>query len=258
MSGSFYRRTSILSTVVHGLIILVLVLSALVQGCRYRRKKIELMEFTVAVNTAEEAEEPVLPKPDEPAPPKPRDPEPPPPLPPEPDRIPEPKPPDKKPPDKKPPDKKPPDKKPPDKKPPDKKPIQKGTRVVRGPKAPPVRQTLSDEEIAKWLRQRVRIGDKDVLPDSEQALNFALVRDALYDAWDQPVRSEAGSRPAEAEFSLDNSGRLSAPRIIQSSGSPVFDASVLEAIRRVGRIDGLSARFLRSFPRLSVEFKLSE
>jgi TonB family protein len=230
------------------LIILVLVLSALVQGCRYKRKKIELMEFTVAVNTAEEAEEPAPPKPDEPAPPKPRDPEPPPPLPPEPDRIP----------DKKPPEKKPPEKKPPEKKPPVKKPIQKGTRVVRGPKAPPVRQTLSDEEVAKWLRNRVRIGDKDVLPDSEQALNFALVRDALYGAWDQPVRSEAGSRPAEAEFSLDSSGRLSAARIIQSSGSPVFDASVLETIRRVGRIDGLSARFLRSFPRLSVEFKLSE
>jgi len=262
MSGSFYRRTSIISTVVHGLIILVLVLSALVQGCRYRRKKIELMEFTVAVNTAEEAEEPAPPEPDEPEPPKPRDPEPPPPLP-LPDRIPEPKPPDKKPPDKKPPDKKPPDKKPPDKKPPDKKPpdkkpIQKGARVVRGPKVPPVRQTLSDEEIKKWLGNRVQIGDKDVLPDSEQALNFALVRDALYGAWDQPVRSAAGSRPAEAEFSLDSSGRLSAARIIQSSGSPVFDASVIEAIRRVGRIDGLSARFLRSFPRLSVEFKLSE
>ena len=248
MSGSFYRRTSILATVIHGVIILALVLSALVQGCRYRRKKIELMEFTVAVNTAEEAEEPAPPEPDEPEPPKPRDPEPPPPLPPEPDRIP----------DKKPPEKKPPEKKPPEKKPPVKKPIQKGTRVVRGPKAPPVRQTLSDEEIAKWLRNRVRIGDKDVLPDSEQALNFALVRDALYGAWDQPVRSEAGSRPAEAEFSLDSSGRLSAARIIQSSGSPVFDASVIEAIRRVGRIDGLSARFLRSFPRLSVEFKLSE
>ena len=252
MSGSFYRRTSIISTVVHGLIILVLVLSALVQGCRYRRRKIELMEFTVAVNTAEEAEDPAPPKPDEPAPPRPRDPEPPPPLP-LPDRIPEPKPPDKKP-----PDKKPPDKKPPDKKPPDKKPIQKGARVVRGPKVPPVRQTLSDEEIKKWLGKRVQIGDKDVLPDSEQALNFALVRDALYGAWDQPVRSAAGSRPAEAEFSLDSSGRLSAARIIQSSGSPVFDASVIEAIRRVGRIDGLSARFLRSFPRLSVEFKLSE
>ena len=248
MSGSFYRRTSIISTVVHGLIILVLVLSALVQGCRYRRRKIELMEFTVAVNTAEEAEDPAPPKPDEPAPPRPRDPEPPPPLPPEPDRIP----------DKKPPEKKPPEKKPPEKKPPDKKPIQQGARVVRGPKVPPVRQTLSDEEIKKWLGKRVQIGDKDVLPDSEQALNFALVRDALYGAWDQPVRSAAGSRPAEAEFSLDSSGRLSAARIIQSSGSPVFDASVIEAIRRVGRIDGLSARFLRSFPRLSVEFKLSE
>ena len=253
MAASFYRRTSILATVIHGVIILALVLSALVQGCRYRRKKIELMEFTVAVNTAEEAEEPGPPKPDDPEPPKPRDPGSPPPLPPVPDHIP-----DKKPPDRKPPDRKPPDRKPPDRKPPDRIPIDRGRRVVRGPKAPPVRPTLSDAEIAKWLRSRVRIGDKDVLPDSEQALSFAIVRDALYDAWDQPVRSEAGSRPAEAEFSLDSSGRISAARIIQSSGSPVFDASVLEALRRAGRVDGLSARFLRTFPRLSVEFKLTE
>ena len=238
MAASFYRRTSIFATVIHAVIILALVLSALVQGCRYRRKKIELMEFTVAVNTGEETAEAKPPKPDDPEPPKPRDPGPPPPLPPVPDHI--------------------PDKKPPDRKPPDRKPIDKGPRVVRGPKAPPVRQTLSDAEIAKWLRSRVRIGDKDVLPDSEQALNFAIVRDALYDAWDQPVRSEAGSRPAEAEFSLDSSGRISAARIIQSSGSPVFDASVLAAIRRTGRVDGLSARFLRTFPRLSVEFKLTE
>jgi len=248
MSASFYRHTSILSAVVHGVIILALVMSALVQGCSYRRKKIELMEFTVAVNTGDETVAQDPPKPDDTPPPKPRDPEPPPPLPPESDRIPEPKQANIK----------PPDKKPPDKKPPVRKPIQKGKRVVRGQKLPPVRQTLSDAEIAKWLRNRVRVGDKDVLPDSEQALNFALVRDALYDAWDQPVRSEAGSRPAEAEFSLDSSGRISAARIIQSSGSPVFDASVLAAIRRTGRVDGLSARFLRAFPRLSVEFKLTE
>ena len=257
MSGSFYRRTSIISTIVHAVLILVLVMSALVQGCQYRKKKVELLEFSIAVETGEEAAEPAPDKPDETEPPpKPRDPDPPPPLP-EPDRIPEPKPP--KPPDKKPPDKKPEEKKPdkkPDKKPEEKKPFQKGKRVVRGPKSPPVRQTLSDEEIRKWLDKRVPIGTKTVLPDSEQALNFNIVRNALYDAWDQPVRSEAGTRPAEAEFSIDSSGRISAVRIIKSSGSPVFDASVLDAIRRAGRISGLSARFLREYPRLSVEFKL--
>lgn len=256
MSGSFYRRTSIISTIVHAVLILVLVMSALVQGCQYRKKKVELIEFSIAVETGEEAGEMELPEPDVPEPTTPRDPDPPPPLP-EPDRIPEPKPP--KPPDKKPPDKKPEEKKPdkkPDKKPEEKKPFQKGKRVVRGPKSPPVRQTLSDEEIRKWLDKRVPIGTKTVLPDSEQALNFNIVRNALYDAWDQPVRSEAGTRPAEAEFSIDSSGRISAVRIIKSSGSPVFDASVLDAIRRAGRISGLSARFLREYPRLSVEFKL--
>ena len=110
MSGSFYRRTSIISTIVHAVLILVLVMSALVQGCQYRKKKVELIEFSIAVETGEEAAEPAPDKPDETEPPpKPRDPDPPPPLP-EPDRIPEPKPP--KPPDKKPPDKKPEEKKP--------------------------------------------------------------------------------------------------------------------------------------------------
>ena len=104
----------------------------------------------------------------------------------------------------------------------------------------------------------MRIGDKDVLPDSEQALNFEIVRDALSDAWDQPVRSEAGSRPAEAEFSLDSSGRISDARIIQASGSPICDVSVMEAIRSVRRINGLSTRFLRSYPKLSIEFKLTD
>jgi len=58
MSGSFYRRTSIISTIVHAVLILVLVMSALVQGCQYRKKKVELLEFSIAVETGEEAAEP--------------------------------------------------------------------------------------------------------------------------------------------------------------------------------------------------------
>ncbi len=253
MANPFYIRTSVLSAIIHGVIVLVLIAGALIQGCLYRRKPVELIEFTVAVNTAEETGE--TPPDDKPAPqpPRPRDP----PPPPEPDRIPAPKPPEKKPAAPKPPDKKPPAPKPPEKKPVVKKPIQKGARVVKGPPRPPVRQTLSGEEIAKWLKDRARIGERDSLPDSEQARSFAIVHDELYAAWEQPPRSNAGSRPAEVEFALDAAGRVSAVRIVQSSGSPVFDTSVLAAVRRVGRIDGLSAAFLRAYPRLSVEFKLT-
>ena len=232
MAGSFYTRSSIFSIVLHGLIIVLFLSWALVQGCLYRRKKVELIEFTVAVNTTDTEEETTLDKEEPPKeePPKPREPDKPPALPPEPDRVPEVK----------------------------KKPIQKGKRVVKGPKKPPVKQTLSDEEIAKWLRNRARIGEQTSLPNSEQARNFAIVRNELYAAWEQPVRSDAGVRPAEAEFSLDSRGSISAVRIIQSSGSPVFDQSVLAAIQRAGRIDGLSAAFLRAYPRLSVEFKLTD
>jgi TonB family protein len=253
MANPFYTRTSVLAAVVHGMVVLLLIAGAMIQGCLYRRKPVELIEFTVAVNTAENAEEPPPPPDDKPVPPPPR-----PPDPPEPDRISEPKPPDKQPPPKKPPDKKPVEKKTAENKPIKKKPIQKGSRVVRGPPKPPVRQTLSDEEIAKWLKNRARIGERDSLPDSEQARSFAIVHDELYAAWEQPPLSNAGTRPAEVEFALDFLGRISGARIVQSSGSPVFDNSVLEAVRRVGRVDGLSAAFLRAYPRLSVEFKLTQ
>ena len=265
MGNGLYTRVTVASAIFHALLIMGVMGFGLVQGCRYRKKKVELIEFTVAVNTGETEAEPVEAPPAEPEPEQPRQPDKPPELPPEPDRIPEPKPlkvptkqTEKKPTEKKPTEKKPTEKKPTEKKPAVKKTIEKGRRVVRGPAKPPVKQTLSDEEIAKWLRGKARIGDKDSIPDSEQARNFAIVHDELYAAWEQPPASEAGNRPAEVEFALDATGRITGARIVQSSGSPVLDASVLDAVRRVGRVDGLSSRFLKAFPRLSVEFKIAD
>jgi TonB family protein len=255
MANSFYTRTSIASAVIHGLIVVGLITGTLVQGCLYRRHKVERIEFMVAIDDSGE-ETPDTEPPKEPQrqePPKPRDPDKPPELPPEKDRVP-----DKKPPVQKLPDKKPPDPKPPEKKPPEKKPIQKGKRVVKEPTKTPAKQTLTDKEIAEWLKNRARIGERTSLPDSEQARNFAIVHDEIYTAWEQPPQSNAGSLPAIAEFSLAADGRISGAHIIQSSGSPIFDESVLQAIRRVGRISGLNADFLRVYPILSVEFKLGQ
>lgn len=246
MANDFYTRSTAVSFVLHAAVAGGFLLIALVQGCLYRQP-VEMIEFTVAVESGEE-DEPEQPevKPPEPPP----DPVKPPEPPPAPDDVPAPPPKIEKPPVK--PPVKPPDVKPPPKKPP----IQKGRRIKAPPQKKPVRQTLSDKEIREWLGRRARIGSVDSLPSSEQAMNFALVRNALYDAWEQPPRAEAGSRPAEVEFRLDSSGRLSDPRIVQSSGSAVFDASALAAVRAASRIPGLSARFLREYPKLSVEFRI--
>ncbi|MDD5706528.1 MAG: TonB family protein [Kiritimatiellae bacterium] len=255
MANEIYTRSLTVSFVAHAAVIGVFLLVALVQGCIYRHKKVELIEFTVAVNSGDVEEPPDEQPPEPKEPEKLREPDKPPELPPEPDRIPEPKKEVKKPPEKKPEPKKPDPPKPTENK---KKPIDKGKRIKAPPQPKPVRQTMSDAEIEKWLNRRARVGTVDSLPTSEQALNFALVRNALHEAWDQPPRADSGSRPAEVEFTLDSAGRISAPRIVQSSGSAVFDASVLTAVRAAGRIPGLSARFLKEYPKLSVEFKLEE
>jgi TonB family protein len=246
MANEFYTRSLAVSFVLHATVAGGFLLFALLQGCAYRRHKAEMIEFTVAVDTGDldEPEQPAV-KPPE----RPPDPVKPPDLPPAPDDVPAPPPKIAKPAVK-------PPVKPPEKPPKVKPPIQKGRRIKAPPQNKPVKQTLSDKEIREWLGRRARIGTVDSLPSSEQAMNFALVRNALYDAWEQPPRAEAGPRPAEVEFSLDSAGRLSGPRIVQSSGSAVFDASTLEAVRAAGRIPGLSARFLREYPKLSVEFRI--
>ncbi len=239
MGRGFYRKSFVVAVVLHATAIGLAVVFALVQGCRYRRRPVETIEFTIAVADSETTPEAPVPEaPPEPPPPPSTPPVPTPPKPPEP----KPEPPKPEPP-----------------KPP-KRTIQTGRRVVRRPRTPqPVKPTtLSDEEIKKWLSQRVRVGATDSLPDNEQARNFSLIRNALYDAWQQPPASEAGRRPAVVEFSLGPGGVLSNPRVATSSGSVSMDASVLAAVRRVGRVQGLASRFLQAFPRLSVEFKIEE
>jgi protein TonB len=268
MANEFYTRSLALSLAGHLAILGVCLFAAVVQGCRYRRKPAELIEFTVAIEP-DTTEASVAEKADASPPERLREP-PPPPPPPVIDAIADPQAPVRKPEEKPPPVRTPEERRPAERSKPEerrtpepprqqKKPVEKGRRVVRGPaQNKPARQTLSDEEIRKWLGQRARIGTSDSLPDSERARNFNLVREVLYEAWEQPSRAEAGVCPAEVEFEIDASGRILSPRIVRSSGSPVFDASVLEAVRRAGRVPGLSPGFLRAYPRLRVEFKLAE
>ena len=125
---------------------------------------------------------------------------------------------------------------------------------------PKERQTLTDEEIRKWLGKRVKIGEKTSLPQNDLSLNYSLIKNALYDAWNQPSREAAGFHPAEVAFSVGPGGRIQNPRLQTPSGSAAFDQSVLDAVRRAGSIPGLSAEFLREYrdKDLVIEFKLSD
>ncbi len=247
-----YFRAGVVSVVLHVLVIGGLLFYATIRGCLFKKQKVELVEFTIAVDPVEVEEE----KPKAPEPPK-VEPKPQP----KPDDIPvqkKPEPPKKKEPPK--PEKKP---EPPKKKEPPK--IEKGRRITKKPPVqstvtPRERQTLTDEEIRKWLDKRVKIGETTSLPKNDLSLNYSLIKNALYDAWNQPSREAAGTKPAEVGFKVGPGGRIANPRIITSSGSPAFDQSALDALRRVGSIPGLSAEFINQFAKeeLVIEFKLSD
>jgi protein TonB len=115
---------------------------------------------------------------------------------------------------------------------------------------------LSPKEIANALASGAKAGIRNQLPANEISLCVSLVRNALYEAWDQPGQGEAGSRPAKLYIRLDASGRISIYRITQSSGSAHFDTTVLKAAANCPSIRGLSVAFLKEHDELTIEFKL--
>lgn len=157
--------------------------------------------------------------------------------------------------------------------PPKKKPFVKG-KHIEAPKPKPVKPTvdftkfkrvvtqtpidkpLSEEEIRNALNAGARIGTRNQIPDNEMSRCIVLVKNALYDAWEQPSEADAGKQPARLEIRLDLSGRITSYRITQSSGSQAFDQTVLKAAANTDPIRGLSLDFLKQFERLTVEFKL--
>lgn len=223
------------SIAIHATIFAIMLASGCISGCRLKKQPLEFTEFTIAVDPAEDIEEPTPVTPSVKSPP-----------PPKPDDIAQPKP-------KKDPPKKDPPKKVEKKDPPKntvKKEIKKGkhvTRKVESHVKPKERQTLSDAEIEKWLGKRAKIGETTSLPQNEVSLNVSILRTVFYEAWTPPQKSASGSRPAIVSFKITRDGTLHSPSIIESSGSPAYDNSCLEAIRRVGRVSDLTPSFIREY-----------
>jgi len=276
------------SLALHGVLLFLAVLLPLMP--MFRRKELAIpLEFTVVLE--QNLDEPNVPdepeKMKEPEPEPEPDPEPLKPLP-----VPEPvrdavvmekkKEPEKKKPETKEPEKKEPEKKKPEPPKPVKKPVKKpefkkGKRV-EAPKKPPqprfeemykpfdpskavTRKPVTDKklsraEIDKALRDGARPGVRNEVPADEISRCVLLVRNALYEAWEQPGEGESGPRPALLDIRLDSGGRIVSYRIRQSSGNTYFDQTVLKAAANAAPIRGLSLAFLKQYETLTVEFKL--
>jgi outer membrane biosynthesis protein TonB len=253
----------------------VLVLAVVLSLCAgwIKRKPVEIpLEFTVVIEQPQETtrvrNDPTPPKPEppKPEPPKPEPPKPEPPKPEPPKPQPDPPPADAVVPVTK-PDVKPevkPDVKPVPNPTPPKPVFVKGERVVRQAPAPTTLQPvklarqpmLSAEEIARLLALGARVGEANVIPQDEVQRCFLLVKQALYEAWVRPSRNDAGSRPAQIELTFGPGGTIARVRLVSSSGSVLLDRSAEAAGRAAGQVSGLTARFLRDYPRVTVDFEL--
>ena len=119
-------------------------------------------------------------------------------------------------------------------------------------------KALSRADIEKALQDGARAGTRNMIPDDEISRCVVLVRRAMFDAWEQPSVGDAGQRPALLDIRLDSTGRVVSYHIRQSSGSALFDQTVLKAAANAAPIRGLSQAFLKQYETLTVEFKLGD
>jgi TonB family protein len=146
--------------------------------------------------------------------------------------------------------------KPPPKKPPKK--IEKSTRRVRRPEPKPDKPKLTEEQIRDLLEQNVP-RDRLAPPDDLPAWYYALVRQTMYEAWDQPSGVGAGEgASAQVEIRVLKNGNISRRRMTRSSGSQVMDDSIMKAVRSVTQLRALPAPYPRAHKDITIEFELTQ
>jgi outer membrane biosynthesis protein TonB len=125
--------------------------------------------------------------------------------------------------------------------------------VTRGTSKQPPKMT--DKEIMEWLLKGAKLGDHTSIPD-EESRGFEAVRNALYRAWNEPSKAEAGSSVSEVTLRLAMDGSVISAELSQRSGNPIMDTSVQRALASVRRVNGVSADFVKRHPVIEVAFKV--
>lgn len=139
------------------------------------------------------------------------------------------------------------------------------TAVVRQPKTTvnprpadkfAQKSELTPEEIRKLLDMGAKPSDRTSVPDSENQRCAILIRDQIYAAWVRPDSDAVTGRAPVVAITLGTGGVVRNVSLKSSSGNPVLDASVLSAVRAVGRFKHLSESFISANRNVTVNFDL--
>jgi len=222
-----FRRSLKASTVGHIVFLFVIILVPLVMNWRIRKKDKEFIQFidlTVAmpqvpdIKEVDEIKRPEAPKPPEPKPVSKDIPEPP-----------------KK-----------------------KKKIEVSKKKIK--RSEPAQPSLSKEEIKKLLAAGAKISDRTSVPAGNVAgaWYYALVRQAMYDAWNQPGSlSASAGLVTEVEIRVERNGTVTRRRMTRSSGNPLMDDSVMEAANSVTQLKPLPPEFGGKAKDIVIQFELT-
>lgn len=161
--------------------------------------------------------------------------------------------------------KKPEEKKPPEKKKPEFKPgdFKKNAKLIKNiPKNIPrtgkgtaKEKPLSAAEIQKALNAGAKYGASNQLAANEEQRCISLVAAALKRHWTEEFQWTDSLQSVHLKLRFGPGGRILDARIVQRSGDPQVDRSVLAAAKNTGSVAGLTPAFLERYPELVIEMK---
>ncbi|MBP7830939.1 MAG: TonB C-terminal domain-containing protein [Kiritimatiellae bacterium] len=220
-----FRKSLKISTIVHTVLILGVVIAPLVANWWFRRQRrdIVVIDLTIALPDipADVVEASTAPQPPAPEPPK---------------DIPE------------------------EIKPKPRPQVQKSTKRVTREPPKPDQPKLSPEEIRKLLAAGAKISDRTSIPSDTfpEAWYYALVKQAMYDAWNQPSGPAvpAGLR-AIVLIRVEKSGMITRRTLAKTSGNALMDDSVMKAVNAVSKLRPLPEQWGVASKDIDITFDLS-
>jgi len=138
--------------------------------------------------------------------------------------------------------------------------VQKSTKRVTRTEPKPNQPKLSPEEIRKLLAAGAKISDRTSIPTDSfpDAWYYALVKQAMYDAWNQPSGPAvpAGLRTIVL-IRVERNGTITRRTIVKTSGNALMDDSVMKAVQSVSRLRPLPEHWNVASKDIDITFDLS-
>lgn len=134
---------------------------------------------------------------------------------------------------------------------------QERVERIREP-APTLQPILTQDQLRDLLRDQLPTDPVAGAPAPADAGDLELIRQTLYQVWQQPSGHHLRGRVTEVSLRLDAQGRIQEHRLLRSSGDEAMDASVRKVMETVRRIPGISPGFSARRPWVTIYFELAD